>query len=374
MKVLTIVNSLSIGGIEKTLLSCIPVLKKKGIDIHMCVYNLGGILDKEYEKLDIPIHLIKKTGSIILDYIQVKSVLKKNKIDILHSRFGFSSGGFVLAAKKLNIPSIVSLHSIHPSKKGNLINLFFKIQYKVHNWIHINFADKIIGHSISNLNYNFNNWKKNKRFQVIYNGVDFDKMLNSNSSFENDFIEKLNKNKVILNIGSFRYQKNHKFMLNVFSQLDPVSNNLVLVLVGDGKNKNKLKNQVNNLNLNTKVVFAGIDMDLKKYFESSDVFFFPSIQEGFGNVIIEAQFMGLPVCGSNIPPLQESIFNDYKKYCFDPKNTIEARNNLKKILDDNSDGVLKQSILNARSHMVDNFSVKRMADELANLYSLLKVY
>jgi glycosyltransferase EpsF len=368
MKVLTIVNSLSIGGIEKTLLSCIPHLKKNGIEVEMCVYNLGGILEKEYKKLNIPIHSIKKTRSIIFDYLQVKSILKTNKIDILHSRFGFSSGGFVLAAKNLNIPSIVSIHNTHPPKKGTLIDFLLKIQFKIHKWIHFNFADKIVGHSLSNLNSNYNNWEQNKRFKVIYNGIDFNKMTISKSSFDYDLIQKINDNKVILNIGSFRHQKNHEFMLNVFAGLNPVINNLLLILVGDGENKDKLKRQVNNLNLNEKVIFAGIDVDLKKYFDSSDVFFFPSLQEGFGNVIIEAQFMSLPVCGSNISSLQESIFNDYKNYCFDPKNIVQSRNNLEKMINDNSDGILNQSKLAAKKYVTDNFSVIRMTDELTKLY------
>lgn len=368
MKVLTIVNSLSIGGIEKTLLSCIPHLKNNGIEVEMCVYNLGGILEKEYKKLNIPIHSIKKTRSITYDYLQVKSILKKNKIDILHSRFGFSSGGFVLAAKSLNIPSIVSIHNTHPPKKGTLIDFLFKIQFKIHKWIHIYFADKIVGHSLSNLNSNYNNWEQNKMFKVIYNGIDFNKMTISKSSFDYDLIQKINDNKVILNIGSFRYQKNHEFMLNVFAGLNPVINNLLLILVGDGENKDKLKRQVNNLNLNEKVIFAGIDVDLKKYFDSSDVFFFPSLQEGFGNVIIEAQFMSLPVCGSNISSLQESIFNDYKNYCFDPKNIVQARNNLEKMINDNSDGILNQSKLAAKKYVTDNFSILRMTNELTKLY------
>ena len=94
MKVLTVVNSLDIGGIEKTLLSCVPFLKSKGIKVIVCVYNKDGTLEKEFVKLGVEILKIKKTKSILLDLFQTYSLLKKHQIDIVHSRFGFSSGGF----------------------------------------------------------------------------------------------------------------------------------------------------------------------------------------------------------------------------------------------------------------------------------------
>ena len=229
MKVLTIVNSLGMGGIEKTLLLCVPNLMKRGIELYVCVFEKDGILEDDFKKLGVKILNIKKTNSIVLDFFQIKSLIIKNNIDIIHSRFGFSSGGFVLASLFCKIPSIVSFHNTRHGKTPNiLIRIPMYVSLKLHKLITYNFSTKIIGHSKANLDLNFKNWNSNNKFKVIYNGINFLKLdkykSKSYSKYRNQF-----KNKdVLLHIGSFRDQKNHEFMLKVFSKLEPKKNNIFL--------------------------------------------------------------------------------------------------------------------------------------------------
>lgn len=50
-----------------------------------------------------------------------------------------------------------------------------------------------------------------------------------------------------------------------------------------------------------KVTFCGYVPDIHRYFAMMDVLVLPSYREGFGNIIIEAQAMGLPVIVTDIP-------------------------------------------------------------------------
>ena len=52
---------------------------------------------------------------------------------------------------------------------------------------------------------------------------------------------------------------------------------------------------------NEKVRFCGFVPDLERYYAMMDVLVLPSYREGFGNIIIEAQAMGLPVIVTDIP-------------------------------------------------------------------------
>jgi glycosyltransferase involved in cell wall biosynthesis len=52
---------------------------------------------------------------------------------------------------------------------------------------------------------------------------------------------------------------------------------------------------------NDKVRFCGFVPDLERYYAMMDVLVLPSYREGFGNIIIEAQAMGLPVIVTDIP-------------------------------------------------------------------------
>lgn len=50
-----------------------------------------------------------------------------------------------------------------------------------------------------------------------------------------------------------------------------------------------------------KVTFCGYVTDIERYFAMMDVLVLPSYREGFGNIVIEAQAMGIPVIVSDIP-------------------------------------------------------------------------
>ena len=369
MKVMTIVNSLGMGGIEKTFLLCVPYLINKGIELYVCVFEKDGILEVDYKKLGVKILNIKKTNSIVLDFFQLNTLIRKNNIDLIHSRFGFSSGGFVLASLFCKIPSIVSFHSTHHGKTPNfLTRIPLYVSLKLHKLITYNFATKIIGHSKANLDFNFKNWKSNNKFKVIYNGINFLKLEEYKSKSYSNYRNQFKDKDVLLHIGSFRDQKNHEFMLRVFSKLEPIKNNLILILVGDGKKKKSLIDLVDKFKIRKNVIFTGLQKDIGRYLDISKIFFFPSIQEGFGNVIIEAQYMNIPVCGSNIPSLNESIYEDYHQYRFDPHNIQEATKSLTKILKDYKSKKLEQSRIRAADFVKKNFSIELMEIQLADLY------
>ena len=370
MRVLTILNSLDIGGIENTFLECVPFLQKNNIKLYVIVYKRKGTIEKDFQNLGVRVLGIKKTNSILIDFLQVYFLIKKHNINIVHSRFGFSSGGYVLASLLRRIPSIVSIHSTHSARRKNiLIRIIQSYSLFLHKVITINLASKIVGHSKANLNSNYLNWQSKNKFRLIYNGINFSKMDTYKTEAYDEFRKKLNDKDVILHIGSFRNQKNHKFLLKAFSKLNPIVNNKVLILIGDGPLKQNILSLVKELNIESNVIFTGNQKDLGRYFNVSSILFFPSIHEGFGNVIIEAQYMNIPVCGSDILPLNESIYPDYNKYRFNPHNIEEATLKLKEIINDNNSGKLEKSKLEAANFVKRNFAIENMANRLIELYT-----
>ena len=374
MRVLTILNSLDIGGIENTFLECVPFLQKNNIKLYVCVYKRNGIIERDFQNLGVSVLGIIKTNSILLDFLQVYFLIKKHNINIVHSRFGFSSGGYILACLFSSIPSIVSIHNTHPARRKNFfIRIIQSYSLFLHKVITINLASKIVGHSKANLNSNYLNWQSKNKFRLIYNGINFSKMDTYKTEAYDEFRKKFNGKDVILHIGSFRDQKNHKFLLKAFSKLDPIVNNKVLILIGDGPLKQNILKLVKELKIESNVIFTGNQKDLGRYFDVSSILFFPSIHEGFGNVIIEAQYMNIPVCGSDILPLNESIYPDYNKYRFNPYKIEEATLKLNEIINDNNSGKLEKSKIEASNFVKRNFAIETMAKKLADLYSDLQL-
>ena len=64
----------------------------------------------------------------------------------------------------------------------------------------------------------------------------------------------------------------------------------------------ELKRQVCEEQIEDKVIFAGAVDDVEDYLQAMDVFAFPTLFEGLGNVVIEAQTAGLKcICSTGVP-------------------------------------------------------------------------
>ena len=67
----------------------------------------------------------------------------------------------------------------------------------------------------------------------------------------------------------------------------------VLVLVGEGDLKPQIEKKVSDLKIEKKVFFLGARSDVYRFYQVFDAFIFPSLYEGFGNVLLEAQACGI---------------------------------------------------------------------------------
>ncbi len=99
---------------------------------------------------------------------------------------------------------------------------------------------------------------------------------------------------VVGHVGRFNFQKNHKFLLQIFAEIKKLRPDAVLWLVGKGELENQIKDQVIQLHLQDNVQFLGIRTDIPTLLSGMDLLIFPSLFEGMPNTVIEAQTNGLP--------------------------------------------------------------------------------
>mgnify|MGYP001171210630 CR=1 FL=1 len=161
--------------------------------------------------------------------------------------------------------------------------------------------------------------KKNEsKIEVIPNSIDsswysFDKktrvrireQLNINDEF------------TIGHVGRFFEQKNHLFLIDIFNEIVKIDPNTKLVLVGGGELddalKNKVKLKIKQYNLESKVIFTGVVDNVQDYMQAFDVFLFPSLFEGFGIVLLEAQASGLRcITSKDVVPENVNVCNFVK--------------------------------------------------------------
>lgn len=115
---------------------------------------------------------------------------------------------------------------------------------------------------------------------------------------------------ILGHVGRFAASKNHTFLIDVFQKVKSECPNAHLLLIGVGELEDQIREQVEELGIQGSVSFLGNRSDIPELMNIMDVFVFPSLYEGFGNVLIEAQAVGVKCVVSNTIPREVFVTNN----------------------------------------------------------------
>ncbi|MDH4123794.1 MAG: glycosyltransferase [Thermoplasmata archaeon] len=192
-----------------------------------------------------------------------------------------------------------------------------------------------------------------RRWAVIPTGVDCNRFSDKISGKHVRERLSLDGTKMLLAVGRIAKEKNLELMLQGFSRLLMVRDEVRLVIVGKGPAMEEYKTLAGNLGISDKVIFAGFvpDDDLPSYYAACDAFVIASRFETQGLVALEAMACAKPVAGLNHRALPEIIQDGKNGYLFedDPQS---FSNCLERALDDR-DHVSREARKTAESYSIE---------------------
>ena len=100
-------------------------------------------------------------------------------------------------------------------------------------------------------------------------------------------------------VARFSKQKNHTFLLDIFSDFLKREQNSKLILLGDGELHAELHDKACRLGINNQILWLGVVPNVAEYEQAMDVFVMPSLYEGLPLSVVEAQISGLPCIASD---------------------------------------------------------------------------
>ncbi len=147
-------------------------------------------------------------------------------------------------------------------------------------------------------------------FAIVKNAVDAQRYRFSLETAQQIRTELSLQNQFVLgHVGRFRPEKNHEFLIDVFSAVVQKFPNSVLLLAGDGDLQPNIQEKVQKMGLTDKVRFLGACSNVDQLLQAMDVFVFPSLYEGLPVTMVEAQAAGVP-CVISDKVLPECIITD----------------------------------------------------------------
>ena len=149
---------------------------------------------------------------------------------------------------------------------------------------------------------------KSRSFTVVNNAIDAEKFTYSEEARakyrkELGLVDKF----VLGHVGRFDEQKNHEFLVDIFRSVHEKDPSAFLLMVGVGGLKAKIAAKLKSLGLERNSMILENRSDIPELMQAMDVFVFPSVFEGLGMVVIEAQAAGLPcVVADTLPSAVEA--------------------------------------------------------------------
>lgn len=300
------------GGVEAVVMNYYRHIDKTKIQFDfICDNDSINIPYKEIENLGGRIILIPPYQKIFTYHKELKRILKEGNYKIVHSHINTLSVFSLFAAKCTGVPiRIAHSHSTtnKKEKKKNLMKQILKPFSKM-------FATNYFACTEHAARWLFGDKEyENGNVYLLNNAIDIEKF-KFNENVRKQVRNELNIGDNILligHVGRFVDQKNHTFLIDVFSQVHKQNKNSVLLLVGQGPLQDEIKSKVNELGLENNVMFLGQRDDINRLYQAMDLFVFPSIYEGLGMVLIEAQCSGMScVASTEVPRVAKVNSNVY---------------------------------------------------------------
>ncbi|CAK8053493.1 glycosyltransferase family 4 protein [Eupransor demetentiae] len=243
--------------------------------------------------------------------IQAVEISKQLQLDIIHTQTEFSLGLMgKYVARQMKIPVIHTYHTMYedythyvargmllkPSAVGPLVKAYLKGMSGVIAPSEL-VKETLIRYGVENM-----------PIPVIPTGVPVPKLTDHEADLRAKFGFKPDQ-PVILSLGRLAYEKNIAMTISAFSELLQSIPDARLVIAGDGPARKSLQEQVEDLDLQDKITFAGMvnHDEVYDYYHMANVFVSSSDSETQGLTFIEAMAADRPFVAIHSPYLDNLV-------------------------------------------------------------------
>lgn len=308
---------------------------------------------KSLEVID-SIKYIRKGGELSM-HLWGWRYYRKNKsnFDIIIDQF--NGLGFMTMFNKKSIMLIHQLYDEFWVSKlgfvGNIFRFVEKILLRIYNNMKVITVSESTRDDL--LTFGF----KKENIFIVYNGIDYVK-----HEPKIDF-----PMKKVTYLGRMEATKNPKDLLEIYDLLSDKLPGLLIQFVGGGSENERLKN-ISGENKN--IIFHGFVSEEEKYkiLRETDILVVPSIREGWGQIVIQANMMGTPVVAYRVAGIKDSVKHNYSGILVEPNNVDELASEIEKLLTDR-EKLEKFSLqaLERSSHFSWENSSNRLREYLKNI-------
>ncbi len=354
--ILFIVRTMGLGGTENVVLQLCEILAGRVNKIVVC--SSGGVHESKLQTMGIKHYTIqdvanKNPVSMLRIYHLIKSIIKREKITIVHSHHRMAAFYAELAAPK-GVIKVANAHNTFQDKK------------KLTQFAYRNTEIIAVGEMVRE---NLTDFFKipESQVSVIHNAVKpFEGVVQKISTLD---IEKKEGHILIGNIGRLSEQKGMNYFIDAAEIVTRNHPEARFVIVGDGELKNQLHERVKSKHLQDVFLFLGYRNDIQNVISQLDFIVLSSLWEGLPLTPIEAYSVGKTVIGTAVDGTQEIIRNGIDGYLIEPRSAAQIAQKIEKLLDQPK--IRRKMELQAVQRYQNEFSFEKLKQSYLKLYKEL---
>ena len=306
MRVLHVVPSLEIGGLEHVVLDLVRLGVEAGqkVDV-LCIERLGELASAATEAGGRVHCLNKPPGFWCTELKGISALFRTVRPTVMHTH---DPGGLFYAgppARRFGLTAVI--HTEHGSLYGDswrsrLIGRLAARHAKKFVCVSDDTAAHVLKHRIV----------PKRKVQVIHNGIHVDHFQQARRQRDSMRSELgiPNSARVVGTVGRLSEVKRQDVLIRAFDRVRQVIPESHLLLVGDGPQRQQLMNLAASLGLDGYVHFTGYREDRERCLAAMDLFALTSDSEGTPLSLLEAWAAGLPVVVTAVGGLPELVENN----------------------------------------------------------------
>jgi glycosyltransferase involved in cell wall biosynthesis len=350
-------------GTSVSIFGAIEAMKKKGHQL----YILSGSFDPYYleklSKLEVryflaPLSQHKKNlvNFFICVWAAIR-LIKKEKIDLIHSHHRWNCLIAAVAGKSTGILNVTSDHNILYGKK----TLSFV-------------TDGIITDSSSNREhlrtYFHVQERKIKVVPPLMSFERYNKLCSSSLNTEkcsNEFSNLKENGKFLVGqVARFSEEKGQEYFLDVIQEVLKEFKNVKFIFLGDGPLKDKFIQKAEKYGILSYISFLGAKNNVLDFLKVLDLFVISSNKEGFCLAATEAILSGLPIVATTVGGLPDQIIDGKTGFLVQYGDRDALKKKILTLLQ--SPQSMKTMGAKGREYLLRRYSYEKIADELESAY------
>jgi glycosyltransferase involved in cell wall biosynthesis len=295
VRILHVLGSLDPGGVETWLLQVLRAIDRDRFQFDFCTFGSeGGVYAAEVKQLGAKIVPCLRGANPWAFRRRFERILRGTRYDVVHSHVHLFSGAVVRWAKAAQVPTrIAHSHTSRDDKPDTLARRSYS--RLMHSWISRYATHGLAASRLAAAELFGHNWQIDARLHVLHYGID---LLPFQEPVDREEVRRelgIPPHALVVgHVGRFVEAKNHHFLLRIAQEILKNRPDVHFLLVGGGPLRPKIEASVRAMGFVGNIHFAGTRTDVARLMGGAmDLFVFPSLYEGFGLTVVEAQAAGL---------------------------------------------------------------------------------